>query len=42
MANMANFIAAIVIPHELNLNKRKKFLKGLRYYVWDDPHPFKI
>nr|KYP44893.1 Retrovirus-related Pol polyprotein from transposon 17.6 [Cajanus cajan] len=41
-AAMANFKAAGVIPKDLNWHQRKKFSRDAKYYVWDDPHLFKI
>ena len=41
-ADMANFKAAGIIPKDLNWQKRKKFLHDARFYIWDDPHLFKI
>nr|KYP31777.1 Transposon Ty3-I Gag-Pol polyprotein [Cajanus cajan] len=41
-ADMANFKAAGVIPKDLNWHQRKKFFRDAKYYVWDDPHLFKI
>jgi len=41
-ANMANFKAARIIPKDLTWQQRKKFLHDARFYIWDDPHLFKI
>ncbi|XP_028201926.1 uncharacterized protein LOC114386124 [Glycine soja] len=41
-ADMANFKAAGVIPKYLNWQQRKKFFHDARYYIWDDPHLFKV
>ena len=41
-ADMANFKAARIIPKDLNWQQRKKFLHDARFYIWDDPHLFKI
>ena len=41
-ADMANFKAAGIIPKDLNRKQRKKFLHDARFYIWDDPHLFKI
>ena len=41
-ADLANFKAAGVIPKDLTWQQRKKFLHDVRFYIWDDPHLFKI
>jgi len=41
-ANVANYKATRIIPKELNWSQRKKFLHDARFYVWDDPHLFKL
>ena len=41
-ADVANFKAAGIIPKDLNWQQRKKFLHDARFYIWDDPHLFKI
>jgi len=41
-ANMDNFKAAGIMPKDLNWQQRKKFLHDVRFYIWDDPHLFKI
>nr|KYP32883.1 Retrovirus-related Pol polyprotein from transposon 17.6 [Cajanus cajan] len=40
--DLANFKAAGVIPEDFTWHQRKKFLRDATYYVWDDPHLFKI
>jgi len=40
--DLANFKAAGIIPKDLTWQQRKKFLHDARFYVWDDPHLFKI
>jgi len=40
--DMANFKAADIIPEDLSWHQKKKFLKDAKFYVWDDPHLFKI
>ena len=39
---MANYKDAGIIPSDFNWNQWKKFLHDARFYVWDDPHLFKI
>ena len=41
-ADMANFTATGIIPRDLTWQQRKKFLHDARFYIWDDPHLFKI
>jgi len=41
-ADLANFKAAGIIPKYLTWQQRKKFLHDARFYVWNDPHLFKI
>jgi len=41
-ADMANYKATGVIPEEFNWSQRKKFLHDARFYVWDDPHLFRV
>jgi len=41
-ANMTNYKATGIVPEELNWSQRKKFLHDARFYVWDDPHLFKL
>ena len=41
-ADMANFKAAGIIPKDLTWQQRKKFLHDARFYIWDEPHLFKI
>ena len=41
-ADMANFKAARIIPKDLNWQQRKRFLHDAQFYIWDDPHLFKI
>nr|KYP33141.1 Retrovirus-related Pol polyprotein from transposon 17.6 [Cajanus cajan] len=41
-ADLANFKAAGVIPEDFTWHPKKKFLRDATYYVWDDPHLFKI
>jgi len=41
-ANMATLKAAGIIPKDLMWWQRKKFLHDARFYIWDDPHLFKI
>ena len=39
---MANYKATGIIPEEFDWNQKKKFLHDSRFYVWDDPHLFKV
>nr|KYP51625.1 Retrovirus-related Pol polyprotein from transposon 17.6 [Cajanus cajan] len=41
-ADLANFKAFGVIPEDFTWHQKKKFLRDATYYVWDDPHSFKI
>uniref|UniRef100_A0A151UG43 Integrase zinc-binding domain-containing protein n=1 Tax=Cajanus cajan TaxID=3821 RepID=A0A151UG43_CAJCA len=41
-ADLANFKAAGVILEDFTWHQKKKFLRDATYYVWDDPHLFKI
>ena len=41
-ADLANFKIARILPKDLNWQQKKKFLHDARFYVWDDPHLFKI
>ncbi|XP_006598456.1 uncharacterized protein [Glycine max] len=41
-ADLANYKAAGIIPKDFNWHQRKKFLHDARFYIWDDPHLFKI
>ncbi|XP_028181399.1 uncharacterized protein LOC114368281 [Glycine soja] len=41
-AYLANFKAAGIVPKDLTWQQRKKFLHDARFYVWDDPHLFKM
>nr|KYP74926.1 Retrovirus-related Pol polyprotein from transposon 17.6 [Cajanus cajan] len=40
--DLANFKAAGVIPEDFTWHQKKKFLCDATYYVWDNPHLFKI
>nr|KYP56916.1 Pol polyprotein [Cajanus cajan] len=41
-ADLENFKAAGVILEDFTWHQKKKFLRDATYYVWDDPHLFKI
>ncbi|XP_058764942.1 uncharacterized protein LOC131638400 isoform X1 [Vicia villosa] len=41
-ADMANQKASGWIPEDLTWNQRKKFLNDANFYVWDEPHLFKL
>ena len=40
-ADLANYLAAKVLPGNKNYDQRKKFFSDLKYYFWDDPYLFK-
>ena len=40
--DMANFKAVGIIPKDLTWQHRKKFLHDAQFFIWDDPHLFKI
>ena len=40
--DVANYKAIGIIPEELKYSKQKKFLRDACFYVWDDPHLFKL
>ena len=40
--NISNYKSTRVIPQYLNWNQQKKFLHDICFYIWDDPHLFKI
>ena len=41
-AEMANFKAAQVVPEDMSWHQQQKLFREAKYYVWDDPHLFKI
>ena len=41
-ADVTNYKATGIIPEELNWSQQKKFLHNACFYVWDDPHLFKL
>jgi len=41
-ADMANFKASGIIPETMDWQQRKKLLKDVNQYIWDDPYLFKI
>jgi len=41
-ADLANFKATGIIHKDLTWQQRKKFLHDAHFYIWDDPHLFKI
>jgi len=41
-ADMANFKAAGIIPETMDWQQRRKLLKDLNQYIWDDPYLFKM
>ena len=40
-ADLANYLAAKVLPGNKSYDQRKKFFSDLKYYFWDDPFLFK-
>ena len=41
-ADIDNFKATGIITDDLNWHQWKKFFRDAYYYVWDDPHLFKL
>ena len=41
-ADKNNYKATGIIPKEFNWSQKKKFLHDACFYVWDDPHLFKL
>ncbi|KAJ9561910.1 hypothetical protein OSB04_007070 [Centaurea solstitialis] len=41
-ADIANYLAAGIIPPEMNKNQRKKLFSDAKNYLWDDPFLFKL
>ncbi|XP_070002016.1 uncharacterized protein [Nicotiana sylvestris] len=41
-ADIANYLASGIVPHELSPIQKKKFFRDCRYYYWDEPLLFKI
>jgi len=41
-ADVTNYKATGIILEELNWSQQKKFLHNACFYVWDDPHLFKL
>jgi len=41
-ADVTNYKATGIISEELNWSQRKKFLHDAHFYVWDNPHLFKL
>src|ERR1044072_162227 len=39
--NFANFVAAGQMPHDLNLQQKKRLLHDAKFYFWDEPYLFK-
>ena len=39
---MSNFKAAGIIPKDLTWQQQKKFFHDTQFYIWDDPHLFKV
>ncbi|KAJ9544693.1 hypothetical protein OSB04_024400 [Centaurea solstitialis] len=40
-ADIVNFLASSVIPHDLNSHQRKKFISDAKHYFWDEPCLYK-
>ena len=40
-ADMVNYLACGVMPHDFNFYKKKKLRHEARYFIWDDPILFK-
>ena len=41
-ADLANYKAAGILPKDLNWQQKKKIMHDACFYIWDDPHLFKI
>ena len=41
-ADVANYLAARVLPNDLDYHARRKFFSDLKYYYWEDPFLFRI
>ena len=41
-ADMANFKAVGIIPKDLTWQQQNFFFHDARFYIWDDPHLFKV
>ena len=40
--DVANYLAAKVLPNDLDYHARRKFFLDLKYYYWEDPFLFRI
>ncbi|GJR01952.1 reverse transcriptase domain-containing protein [Tanacetum coccineum] len=40
-ADYANFLVSKIVPQHLTYHLRKKFLSGVKKYIWDNPNLFK-
>ncbi|KAJ9541698.1 hypothetical protein OSB04_028204 [Centaurea solstitialis] len=40
-ADIVNFLASSMIPHDLNSHQRKKFISDAKHYFWDEPCLYK-
>ncbi|WCJ21104.1 Transposon Tf2-6 polyprotein [Euphorbia peplus] len=41
-ADIANYLAANLVPHDLSFHQKKKFFSDIKQYVWDEPYLLKI
>ncbi|KAJ0886695.1 putative nucleotidyltransferase, Ribonuclease H [Helianthus annuus] len=41
-ADFANYLAKGFIPSDITYQQKKKFFADVKYYIWDDPHLFRI
>ncbi|CAM8923482.1 unnamed protein product [Rhodiola kirilowii] len=41
-ADMVNFVACGIIPHDMNHHQRRKFLSEAKRYYWDEPFLYRL
>ena len=41
-ADLANYLASGIVPHDLSSVQRKRFFRESRLYYWDEPYLFRI